>query len=82
MGICNLFNWSIYGINYQFNKEITMVKMKDFVDDFLHIVNNDMRDTYEHREWDWENLPEIEIMFEVMRRYEKKKGKDKKEDAK
>ena len=56
--------------------------MKDFVDDFLHIVNNDMRDTYEHREWDWENLPEIEIMFEVMRRYEKKKGKDKNEDAK
>ena len=82
MDICNLFNWSICRINYQFNKEIKMGKMKDFVDDFLHIVNNDMRDTYEHREWDWENLPEIEIMFEVMRRYEKKKGKDKKEDAK
>ena len=59
-----------------------MGKMKDFVDDFLHIVNNDMRDTYEHREWDWDNLPEIEVMFEVIRRYEKKKEKDKKRDAK
>ena len=45
-------------------------------------LSDDMRDTYEHREWDWDNLPEIEIMFEVIRRYEKKKEKDKKRDAK
>ena len=59
-----------------------MGKIKDFVDDFLHIVNNEMKDTYEHKEWDWENLPEVEIMFEVIRRYEKKKKQDKKRDAK
>ena len=50
--------------------------MKDFVDDFLHIVNNDMRETYEHKDWSWDNLPEIEVMFEVIRRFEKKKKRN------
>ena len=58
-----------------------MGKMKDFIEDFLDIANNEMRDTYEHRNWDFDNLPEVEIMFEVMRRFEKQK-KDKKRDAK
>ena len=58
-----------------------MGKMKDFVEDFLDIVNNEMRDTYEHKNWDFDNLPEVEIMFEVIRRFENK-NKDKKRDAK
>tara|TARA_R110002020_G_scaffold138354_1_gene308259 strand:+ start:2026 stop:2202 length:177 start_codon:yes stop_codon:yes gene_type:complete len=58
-----------------------MGKMKDFIEDFLDIANNEMRDTYEHKNWDFDNLPEVEIMFEVMRRFEKQK-KDKKRDAK
>ena len=59
-------------------KEIAMGKMKDFVDDFLHIINNEMKETYEHKEWDWDNLPAVEIMFEVIRRYENRKEESKK----
>ena len=58
-----------------------MGKMKEFIEDFLDIANNEMRDTYEHKNWDFDNLPEVEIMFEVMRRFEKQE-KDKKRDAK
>jgi hypothetical protein len=50
-----------------------MGKMKDFVVDFLDIVNNDLRDKYRSKHWDWENLPHIEKMFQVI-----KESKDKK----
>ncbi len=58
-----------------------MGKMKEFIEDFLDIANNEMKDKYEHKNWDFDNLPEVEIMFEVMRRFEKQE-KDKKRDAK
>ena len=58
-----------------------MGKMKEFIEDFLDIANNEMRDTYEHKNWDFDNLPQVEIMFEVMRWFEKLE-KDKKRDAK
>jgi hypothetical protein len=48
-----------------------MSKMKDFVDDFLDIVNNEEKDTYYHKEWSWDNLPPIEVMFEVINRHDK-----------
>ena len=48
-----------------------MSKMKDFVDDFLDIVNNEEKDTYCHKEWSWDNLPPIEVMFEVINRHDK-----------
>ena len=44
-----------------------MGKMKDFVEDFLHIVNNDLRDKYGDNHWDWDNLPHVEKMFEVLK---------------
>ena len=49
--------------------------MKDFVMDFLEIVQHKERETYEHKNWDWENLPHIEVMFEVINRYEKKNNR-------
>tara|TARA_R100000231_G_scaffold134557_3_gene108208 strand:- start:2697 stop:2912 length:216 start_codon:yes stop_codon:yes gene_type:complete len=52
-----------------------MSKMKDFVDDFLHIVNNEEKDTYYHKEWSWDNLPHIEVMFEVINRHDKKNNR-------
>ena len=58
-----------------------MGKMKEFIEDFLDIANNEMKDKYEHKNWDFDNLPEVEIMIEVMRRFEKQQ-KDKKRDAK
>ena len=58
-----------------------MGKMKEFIEDFLDIANNEMKDKYEHKNWDFDNLPEVEIMFEVMRRFEKQEI-DKKRDAK
>ena len=52
-----------------------MGKNKNFVDDFLHIVNNEERETYAHKEWGWDNLPHVEIMFEVMRRHDEKNNR-------
>ena len=52
-----------------------MGKMNDFVMDFLEIVQHKERGTYEHKTWDWENLPHIEVMFEVINRYEKKNNR-------
>ena len=49
-----------------------MGKMNDFVLDFLEIVQHKEKETYEHKEWDWENLPPIETMWEVMSRYDEK----------
>ena len=49
-----------------------MGKMNDFVLDFLEIVQHKEKETYEHKNWDWDNLPEIKIMFEVINRYDKK----------
>ena len=52
-----------------------MSKMKDFVDDFLDIVNNEEKDTYYHKEWSWDNLPNVEVMFEVINRHDKKNNR-------
>ena len=52
-----------------------MGKNKNFVDDFLHIVNNEERNTYSHKEWSWDNLPHVEVMFEVIHRYDKKNNR-------
>ena len=52
-----------------------MGKMKDFVADFLDVVNNDLRDKYRDKDWSWDNLPHVEKMFEVM-----KEGKDRKKE--
>ena len=48
-----------------------MGKMKDYVFDFLDVVNNEMRDEYENKNWDWGNLPTFEVMSSVMRKYNK-----------
>ena len=52
-----------------------MGKMNDFVLDFLEIVQHKEKETYEHKEWDWENLPHIEVMWEVINRYDEKNNK-------
>ena len=52
-----------------------MSKMKDYVDDFLDIVNNEEKDTYYHKEWSWDNLPNVEVMFEVINRHDKKNNR-------
>jgi hypothetical protein len=57
-----------------------MGKMKDFVDDFLYIVNEAEEETYEHKDWSWDKLPPIEIMFEIVNRYNEKNNKT--EDSK
>ena len=49
--------------------------MNDFVMDFLEIVQHKERETYEHKNWDWENLPRIEVMFEVINRHDKKNNR-------
>ena len=41
-----------------------MGKMKGFVEDFLFIVQNDER--YKDKDWNWENLPTIEKMWEII----------------
>ena len=51
-----------------------MGKMKSFIEDFLDVVNNEMRDEYEDRDWNWDNLPPVETMYEVLSRGRKKKG--------
>ena len=54
-----------------------MGDMKHFVEDFLHAVNNELRSKYSRREWDWDNLPPVEIMFQVMNEYKSLKGSEK-----
>ena len=46
-----------------------MGKMSDFVMDFLEIVQHKEKETYDHKEWDWDNLPHIEVMYEVIHRH-------------
>ena len=46
-----------------------MGKMKDFVEDFLDIVNNELRGKYRKEDWGWDNLPPVEIMFQVINEY-------------
>ena len=46
-----------------------MGKTKDFVEDFLDIANNELRSKYRERKWGWDNLPSVEIMFQVMNEY-------------
>ena len=41
-----------------------MGKMKGFVEDFLFIVQNDER--YKDKDWNWDNLPTIEKMWEIV----------------
>ena len=52
-----------------------MGDMKKFVEDFLYVINNEEYDKYKHKDWDWDNLPNVEIMFDVIaqnkRRHEK-----------
>ena len=50
--------------------------MKDFIFDFLDVANNDLRDKYKEKDWDWDNLPHFEKMVEVI-----KEGKDKKRNG-
>lgn len=52
-----------------------MGKIKDFVEDFLHVVNNDLQEKYRDKNWDWSNLPHFEKMVEVLN-----EGKNKKRD--
>ena len=52
-----------------------MGKIKDYVFDFLDIVNNDMRDEYENKNWSWSNLPNFETMSEVFDKYNKTRKK-------
>ena len=56
-------------------KEQIMGKIKDFVEDFLHVVNNDLQEKYRDKNWDWSNLPHFEKMVEVLN-----EGKNKKRD--
>ena len=46
-----------------------MGKMKDFVEDFLDIVNNELRGKYRKEDWGWDNLPPVETMFQVINEY-------------
>ena len=48
-----------------------MGKIKYYVEDFLDIVNNEMRDKYKNKNWDWGNLPNFEVMSRVIRKYNK-----------
>ena len=52
-----------------------MGKMNDFVMDFLEIVQHKEKETYEHKNWDWGNLPHIEVMYEVINRYDEKSNR-------
>ena len=52
-----------------------MGRMSDFVMDFLEIVQHKEKETYEHKEWDWDNLPHIEVMYEVIHRYDKENNR-------
>ena len=42
-------------------------KLKEFISDFLDVANNDLKDKYEDKGWDWGNLPHFEKMLEVIR---------------
>ena len=44
-----------------------MGKIKEFISDFLDIANNDLKDKYEDKGWDWGNLPHFEKMLEVIK---------------
>tara|TARA_R100001463_G_scaffold6332_6_gene20895 strand:+ start:4131 stop:4289 length:159 start_codon:yes stop_codon:yes gene_type:complete len=44
-----------------------MGQVKGIIEDFLHVVNNEQRDKYRDKKWDWNNLPHFEKMLEVMR---------------
>ena len=48
-----------------------MGKIKYYIEDFLDVVNNHMRDEYENKNWSWDNLPNFEVMSSVMRKYNK-----------
>ena len=54
--------------------EEIMGKMKDFICDFLDIANNDLKDKYRDKDWDWDNLPHFEKMLKVI---EEGKNKEK-----
>ena len=43
-----------------------MGKIKDFIVDFLDVANNDLKDKYGDKDWNWNNLPHFEKMLEVM----------------
>ena len=51
-----------------------MGKMKGFVEDFLFIVQND--DRYKDNDWDWNNLPTLEKMWEIIDLHEGKGHKN------
>ena len=54
--------------------------MNDFVLDFLEIVQHKEKETYEHKNWGWDNLPDIKIIYEVIHRYDEKNNQTRKED--
>ena len=41
-----------------------MSKVSEFVMDFLEVIAD--RPEYEDKNWDWDNLPTFEIMWEIM----------------
>ena len=51
-----------------------MGKMKDFICDFLDVANNDLKDKYRDKDWDYDNLPHFEKMLKVI---EEGKNKEK-----
>ena len=67
---------SIYLLRNDNKRRQMMGKMKDFIFDFLDVANNDLRDKYRKKDWDWDNLPHFEKMVEVI-----KEGEDKKRNG-
>lgn len=54
-----------------------MSKIKDFIHDFLDVVNNDLKDKYKEKDWDWDNLPHFEKMVSVMKEGNKTRNDNK-----
>ena len=59
-------------LNYQYGGETKMGKLSDFVFDFLGVIGDHKQ--YDKHNWDWDNLPPIEKMWEIV---EKHRGKNK-----
>ena len=71
--VWNIYCFSVFRNDNEYNREVKMGKIKDFIVDFLDVANNDLKDKYGDKDWDWNNLPHFEKMLEVM-----EEGKDRK----
>ena len=47
-----------------------MGRLKSLIHEFLDIVKND--EEYSHKDWDWENLPDMVTIIAVVERHEYK----------